>query len=56
MYVHVPAFHAWKCHGKGARTNRKLRKEKTGKRGYVGSDIARTGIAEGGGQEKGVLA
>lgn len=52
MYVHVPAFQAWKCHGKGARTSRKLRKEKREKRGYVGSDMAREGIAEMAGTRK----
>jgi hypothetical protein len=41
MYVHVPAFHALKCHGKGVRTKKKLRKENRGKRGYVGSAIVR---------------
>lgn len=39
MYAQVPAFQAWRCHGNGRRTRRALKKEKSGKSGYVGSDI-----------------
>lgn len=35
--AHVPEFQAWRCHGKGIRATTKPRKDRTGKRGYVGS-------------------
>ena len=35
--MHVPAFHACRCHERGRRPRKTPQKEKIGKRGYVGS-------------------
>lgn len=33
IYMHVPEFHAWRCHGKGVIARIKPRKAKIGKSG-----------------------